>query len=201
MFNLTAFTNLNPIISDRHWTTAVKVSSLDLWIAKLIWKSHQQGPIGGRKESFIMAAFTKEQWLTIITFVVVNFCNAMCVSMQVRRTRFKYHEGSMTWNKEKDGKRLWHRVGWSQMINLIKLRGICVKSVKLFRAQARSDNCEAQGSVGAGSVNCIKLGLSPLWNFKLQTRSHFRDTWTAGDTFLAPDWSLSPGSGLWLAEA
>ena len=30
-----------------------------------------------------MAAFTKEQWLTIITFVVVNFCNAMCVSMQV----------------------------------------------------------------------------------------------------------------------
>jgi len=29
-----------------------------------------------------MAAFTKEQWLTIITFVVVNFCNAMCVSMQ-----------------------------------------------------------------------------------------------------------------------
>ena len=31
-----------------------------------------------------MATFTKEQWLTIITFVVVNFCNAMCVSMQVR---------------------------------------------------------------------------------------------------------------------
>ena len=30
-----------------------------------------------------MASFTKEQWLTIITFVVVNFCNAMCVSMQV----------------------------------------------------------------------------------------------------------------------
>ena len=30
-----------------------------------------------------MAAFTKEQWLTIITFVIVNFCNAMCVSMQV----------------------------------------------------------------------------------------------------------------------
>ena len=30
-----------------------------------------------------MATFTKEQWLTIITFVVVNFCNAMCVSMQV----------------------------------------------------------------------------------------------------------------------
>jgi len=29
-----------------------------------------------------MATFTKEQWLTIITFVVVNFCNAMCVSMQ-----------------------------------------------------------------------------------------------------------------------
>jgi len=29
-----------------------------------------------------MAAFTKEQWLTIITFVIVNFCNAMCVSMQ-----------------------------------------------------------------------------------------------------------------------
>jgi len=27
-------------------------------------------------------AFTKEQWLTIMTFVVVNFCNAMCVSMQ-----------------------------------------------------------------------------------------------------------------------
>ena len=40
-----------------------------------------------------MAAFTKEQWLTIITFVVVNFCNAMCVSMQVRRTYSKYHEG------------------------------------------------------------------------------------------------------------
>ena len=30
-----------------------------------------------------MASFTKEQWLTIITFVVVNFCNAMCASMQV----------------------------------------------------------------------------------------------------------------------
>ena len=30
-----------------------------------------------------MAAFTKEQWLTIITFVIVNFCNAMCVSMQL----------------------------------------------------------------------------------------------------------------------
>jgi len=29
-----------------------------------------------------MASFTKDQWLTIITFVVVNFCNAMCVSMQ-----------------------------------------------------------------------------------------------------------------------
>jgi len=29
-----------------------------------------------------MASFTKEQWLTIMTFVVVNFCNAMCVSMQ-----------------------------------------------------------------------------------------------------------------------
>jgi len=29
-----------------------------------------------------MSAFTKEQWLTIITFVVVNFCNAMCASMQ-----------------------------------------------------------------------------------------------------------------------
>jgi len=27
-------------------------------------------------------AFTRKQWLTIITFVVVNFCNAMCVSMQ-----------------------------------------------------------------------------------------------------------------------
>ena len=36
-----------------------------------------------------MAAFTKEQWLTIITFVVVNFCNAMCVSMQVKRTNTK----------------------------------------------------------------------------------------------------------------
>ena len=33
--------------------------------------------------SATMAAFTKEQWLTIITFVIVNFCNAMCVSMQV----------------------------------------------------------------------------------------------------------------------
>ena len=30
-----------------------------------------------------MTSFTKEQWLTIITFVVVNFCNAMCASMQV----------------------------------------------------------------------------------------------------------------------
>ena len=30
-----------------------------------------------------MPSFTKEQWLTIITFVVVNFCNAMCASMQV----------------------------------------------------------------------------------------------------------------------
>jgi hypothetical protein len=30
-----------------------------------------------------MAAFTREQWLTIMTFVIVNFCNAMCVSMQV----------------------------------------------------------------------------------------------------------------------
>lgn len=29
-----------------------------------------------------MASFTKDQWMTIITFVVVNFCNAMCVSMQ-----------------------------------------------------------------------------------------------------------------------
>jgi len=29
-----------------------------------------------------MARFTKQQWLVIITFVVVNFCNAMCVSMQ-----------------------------------------------------------------------------------------------------------------------
>jgi len=29
-----------------------------------------------------MASFTKDQWLTIITFVIVNFCNAMCVSMQ-----------------------------------------------------------------------------------------------------------------------
>jgi len=29
-----------------------------------------------------MAQFTREQWLTIMTFVVVNFCNAMCVSMQ-----------------------------------------------------------------------------------------------------------------------
>jgi len=26
--------------------------------------------------------FTRQQWLTAITFVVVNFCNAMCVSMQ-----------------------------------------------------------------------------------------------------------------------
>jgi len=29
-----------------------------------------------------MGSFTKEQWLTIITFVVVNFFNAMCASMQ-----------------------------------------------------------------------------------------------------------------------
>jgi len=29
-----------------------------------------------------MASFTRQQWLTIITFVVVNFCNAMCASMQ-----------------------------------------------------------------------------------------------------------------------
>jgi len=26
--------------------------------------------------------FTRQQWLTAITFIVVNFCNAMCVSMQ-----------------------------------------------------------------------------------------------------------------------
>jgi hypothetical protein len=30
-----------------------------------------------------MMAMTKQQLLTVITFVVVNFCNAMCVSMQV----------------------------------------------------------------------------------------------------------------------
>ena len=30
--------------------------------------------------------FTRKQWLITITFIVVNFCNAMCVSMQVRRT-------------------------------------------------------------------------------------------------------------------
>ena len=30
-----------------------------------------------------MGQFTKQQLLTVITFVVVNFCNAMCVSMQV----------------------------------------------------------------------------------------------------------------------
>jgi len=29
-----------------------------------------------------MAAFTREQWLTIGTFVIVNFCNALCASMQ-----------------------------------------------------------------------------------------------------------------------
>jgi len=29
-----------------------------------------------------MGRFTKEQLLTVVTFVVVNFCNAMCVSMQ-----------------------------------------------------------------------------------------------------------------------
>jgi len=29
-----------------------------------------------------LANFTRQQWLTAITFVVVNFCNAMCVSMQ-----------------------------------------------------------------------------------------------------------------------
>ena len=28
--------------------------------------------------------FTRQQWLTCLTFVVVNFCNAMCVSMQVK---------------------------------------------------------------------------------------------------------------------
>ena len=33
--------------------------------------------------------FSRQQWLTAITFVVVNFCNAMCVSMQV-----SYHEVS-----------------------------------------------------------------------------------------------------------
>jgi hypothetical protein len=27
--------------------------------------------------------FTKQQWMVTATFVVVNFCNAMCVSMQV----------------------------------------------------------------------------------------------------------------------
>jgi len=29
-----------------------------------------------------MGNLTREQWLTVVTFVVVNFCNAMCVSMQ-----------------------------------------------------------------------------------------------------------------------
>ena len=29
------------------------------------------------------ASFTREQWLTILTFVIVNFFNAMCASMQV----------------------------------------------------------------------------------------------------------------------
>jgi hypothetical protein len=28
-------------------------------------------------------AMTRQQLLTVVTFVVVNFCNAMCVSMQV----------------------------------------------------------------------------------------------------------------------
>ena len=27
--------------------------------------------------------FTRQQWLVTFTFVIVNFCNAMCVSMQV----------------------------------------------------------------------------------------------------------------------
>jgi hypothetical protein len=31
-------------------------------------------------------AMTKQQLLTVVTFVVVNFCNAMCVSMQVGLT-------------------------------------------------------------------------------------------------------------------
>jgi hypothetical protein len=26
--------------------------------------------------------FTRQQWLVTFTFIVVNFCNAMCVSMQ-----------------------------------------------------------------------------------------------------------------------
>ena len=35
-----------------------------------------------------LANFTRQQWLTAITFVVVNFCNAMCVSMQVKKWYF-----------------------------------------------------------------------------------------------------------------
>ena len=34
------------------------------------------------------------------------------------------------------------------------------------------------------TVNCIKLGLSPLRNFKLQPRSHFRDTWSQSESWL-----------------
>jgi hypothetical protein len=26
--------------------------------------------------------FTRQQWLVTFTFIIVNFCNAMCVSMQ-----------------------------------------------------------------------------------------------------------------------
>ena len=35
------------------------------------------------KSKMAWANFNRQQWLTAITFVVVNFCNAMCVSMQV----------------------------------------------------------------------------------------------------------------------
>ena len=37
-----------------------------------------------------MSSFTREQWLTILTFVVVNFFNAMCASMQVRHNQSFY---------------------------------------------------------------------------------------------------------------
>ena len=43
-----------------------------------------------RRENTTMSSFTREQWLTILTFVVVNFFNAMCASMQVRHSQSFY---------------------------------------------------------------------------------------------------------------
>ena len=84
---------------------------------------------------------------------------------------------SAGYKEDVEQKRLCNRAR-SQMINLIKVREICVKSVKLCRAhQPGVTTARPRDSDGAWTVNCIKLGLSPLWNFKLQTRSHFRDTW------------------------